>query len=231
MSGAACLRKTGYVIPQRNNLRLYYDFIGDTATDKSTYGNNGTLVASPTFADTIYGRAIALDGSSQYVSIPSAANLNVYNGSTLSAIIKTTRTTPGSIIRQSTGVGLDCHTIVASWTSLDATAIGKLVADQKITSTNWGTGIKSTTTITDDAYKLVTSTFDGSKIRVYVNGVLESTGPAFTPYNYGSSAWRIGSYMTAGVEMFLGQILHPMIYGVCLSDAEVLQLKRALMGA
>ena len=51
---------------------LYMPFWSGVATDRSSYGNNGTLVGSPSFVE----NGIQLNGSSQYISLPTSDSLN-----------------------------------------------------------------------------------------------------------------------------------------------------------
>ncbi len=63
---------------------------GNTAFDLSDYGNDGILGGNPQWVGGIYGGAIELDGSGDYIAIDSIADDLTDNNFTVSAWIKTT---------------------------------------------------------------------------------------------------------------------------------------------
>lgn len=64
-----------------SGLVAHYSFNANDASDSSGNGNSGTLVGSPSFVagPSGWGNALALNGSGQYVSLPSPSTLSLVN--------------------------------------------------------------------------------------------------------------------------------------------------------
>jgi hypothetical protein len=60
---------------------------GGTAQDSSPYGNDGSLVNGPTWVPGRYGSALRFDGSSSYVDVPDAPQLNLTSAITIAVWI------------------------------------------------------------------------------------------------------------------------------------------------
>ena len=73
-------------------LSLSFDEFSDqTVTDHSQYGNNGELVGNPTLVEGKFGKALKLNGRSDWVEIPHDDSLTVDESVTVMAWIMTPR--------------------------------------------------------------------------------------------------------------------------------------------
>ena len=117
----------------------------------------------------------------------------------------------------------------ASWKNIIAGGCGDILFTVNGTKLNFGCQCNSpiahdnfsTTTINDDNYHHVVGTYDGSNIRIYVDGVLESTNAEsgnFTPSNL-----RIGSNYVGSSEYYQGELPVVRLYNRTLSKEEVHQ--------
>ena len=80
--------------PSDDSLILYFSFDeldGDTVTDHSQYGNDGTLAGAPELAAGKFGNALQLNGESDWVEVPHADILTVDTNVTVMAWINAGR--------------------------------------------------------------------------------------------------------------------------------------------
>jgi hypothetical protein len=133
-----------------------------TAADSSGNGRNGSYVASPSSvaaqvndADT----AVSFNGSTQYVTVPHNAALNVGDSFTLEAWVKTSGT--GRAIMAKGGSG----------------GYYLQVQGGKVVLTKSGTAdiLTGATTITNNAWHHIVATKSGANAAIYVDGVLDAS--------------------------------------------------------
>jgi YD repeat-containing protein len=137
--------------------------------------------------------SLSLNGTSGYVSVPNSTSINVSGPITIEAWIKVTAITGNYqdiVCRESwaqagTGGGYE----------FAITSTGKVRLDL-YQSHNQYTTVIGATTITTGAWHHVAGVFDGSQMRVYLNGVLDgsistTSGPASgtSPLNIGKSTY------------------------------------------
>jgi methionine-rich copper-binding protein CopC len=197
------------------NLVAAYNFNASSGTslvDQSGKSNNGTLEGA-TWQAGLNGNALYFDGSSR-VTIPDSASLDLTTGLTLSAWVKptVTMTDYAQIILKETNGGM-----VYSLYSADAEGgppagyirSGALdyqsQATQKLTANNW-------------AY--LSTTYDGTALKTYVNGVLVATKAVSGNIVTSNGALRLGGNSIWG-EYFTGLMDDVRIYNRPLSEAEL----------
>ena len=92
-------------------------------------------------------------------------------------------------------------------------------------SSHYGARAASNTSITDGQWRLVTGTYDGSTIRMYVDGQMETSTPYTAGYESNTAALQIGHYYypySGRHDVSLnGAIDDVRIYNRALSAAEV----------
>ena len=142
------------------------------ATD-SADANDGTLVGDTTFATGQVGQAFSFDGLGDYVRVADSANLQVTGAITISAWFKTSGTNsfsgivgkmtqfeprPGYLMNVNNSSKLRCDIIGP---------LGRIIQGQ-------GT-VVSGTSVEDGVFHHGACTYDGTTVRVYVDGVLEGS--------------------------------------------------------
>jgi hypothetical protein len=163
-----------------NGLYAYWPFnegAGTVTTDASGGGNNGTLTNFNSTAtsgwvtdSTVGGTVLSFDGVDDYVTVPYSSNLNLTTGVTLSAWVKTTQTNRGDIITRYKpaspfpGYGLVMDPGTPGCTTPGT--IGMWVGDM----TNYY--VCSTAVVNDGNWHLVTGTYDGTTVKIYIHGKL-----------------------------------------------------------
>lgn len=186
--------------------------IGDTPSGTNTGTNNG---ATWTWDSTLGRYVLSFDGLNDYVSVPYSANL--YSAKWAYAIWIKLLTDPGAynerIMQYSDASTYDRW--LAVWTTtkyiesgfIDTTGAGRLVRTTAILSTNlW--------------YFIVTS-FDGTYIRIYIDGVLSVTSTnfaAYTPRNNNLGVW-FGRLLTN--YKFIGLESNAQIYNRAINTTEI----------
>jgi hypothetical protein len=201
-----------------------YTSSGTTWYDLSYSGNNGTLTNGPTFSSA-NGGSIVFDGTNDYVITPNSTTLNITSAITLESWIKST-----ALANVSHGDG-----IISKGTSSD----GNSGVYETLTVQNGSfntpffrlrigsstpTYNPNTPLTLNQIYHFV-STYDGSTIRIYINGVQSGSGLSAT----GNIETNIQD-LTIGVRYnrlsdsyFNGNIYLNRIYNRSLTATEVLQ--------
>lgn len=204
-----------------DGLLAYWPMNTDTSTavnDVSGNANNATATNTTIGAGYI-GSSRQFNGSSSYTSAPSTTALTPTNV-TLQAWIKPTN--------------LSNYMVIASkfpWTSaysyqMSTTPTGKLRVDISSTGTNY-IEVTSNTSLTAGVWQHVAFTWDGSTVKMFINGVVDSNTLNFSgPIFANTSTFDIGrpsGGSTSNQQYFNGAIDEVMLYSKALSQSEILQ--------
>lgn len=181
------------------------DFVG---------GNNGTFHGSVTFAPGKVGQAFSFDGNG-CVRVPDSPSLRCTNALTIEAWI------------YPADVG-GYHEIVSRWVAGYTTSV---YPDGRIYLAVFDSGPGSAVTIWStnaaplNQWTHFAGTYDGSALRIYINGICEGQ----IPYNRGIfpgscdlSIGSVGGYYTGPISSaFIGRIDEPAVYNRALSATEI----------
>jgi hypothetical protein len=177
------------------------------ATDASG-AHNGALQGGVTFAAGKVGQAFSLDGVSGYVSVPNDAAFNFANAITIDAWVK-----PAD--------GNDRYVVTKAedsfYLAVGPTVLNKLSFWLNGVSTDWLVG---TTDVADNQWHHVAGTYDGSFMRIYVDGHLENSVARSGTISTGSSPVLIG-YRPSPTGHYPGLIDELAIYNRALSAFEI----------
>ena len=187
---------------------------GTTTADQSGTGNNGTLSGATWTTTGRFGNALTFDGTNDLVTIADANSLDLTNGMTLEAWVRpaTVATDWETAIMKETsgGVVYDLYAAGTSGTKVPAAEIYIGGFRDAV-----GTAVLPASTWTHLA-----STYDGSVLALYVNGVqvsqLLQTG-SMTP---STGALRIGGNSIWG-EHFQGEIDEVRVYNRARTATEI----------
>ncbi|MEI6222441.1 MAG: LamG-like jellyroll fold domain-containing protein [bacterium] len=198
-----------------NVLLLHLNEASGTLVDSSNTSNNATKVGNPTYGVTgQFNTALSFNSSADYLTINNNSSLNPPTAMTLEAWVKWN-------ISPSTG---------AQW----ATIAGKgdnagYLLQHNNTNTAFEfavqaatnrTYILSTTTPTMGTWYHVVGTYDGTSIRLYVNGIQERTGSLSGAPRSTANPFQIAR--SNGGRSFIGNIDELAFYNRALSATEVL---------
>ena len=201
-----------------------YPGTGTTWTDRSVSGNNGTLTNGPTLNIGNRG-SIVLDGSNDYVEL--LATGSEYNFSNISVgcwfKTSTTSSNPTTLVSKMTNF----TTSLMGWDLTVAASNGNLSWTPKFAN---GSAI-ATGDYRDGNWHYAVGTHDGASPKIYVDGVLKTTGTNNSTSNSSLSVF-IGAWgITATLAYFSdANIASVQIYNKTLDDSEVLQNYLATKG-
>lgn len=207
---------------------------GTTAGD-SAGSRNGTLTGGPTWVTGKSGKALDFDGVDDYVEYPT--NIEFNNGDfTVSGWFKREGTAGGSednftIFSQRVDAAGNGNPAVVLYGRAGGGVAGVQVRD------NVGAVVQvfGTTTISNDTWYHVAVTKTASEVKIYVNGVLESTGTHSLTGDFDAGATHryIGKHSYSGADRSFsnGQIDDVRVYSRALLDEDVEALYNGTGGA
>ena len=184
---------------------------GTTVTDASGNGNNGTIANATWSTSGKYGDALQFNGSDALVTIPDAASLHLSTGMTLEAWVNPSLV--NGVWRDVVYKGNDNFYLEA--TSPDAsrpdagTIAGGTYADAYGTSA-----------LPANTWSFLTETYDGSTLRLYVNGTQVASTAHTGSIATSTNPLQIGGDSIYG-QYFAGLIDNVRIYSFALTAAQI----------
>jgi hypothetical protein len=210
---------------------------GNGDASDTVAGNNGQIAGDVTFAPAVVAQGFKLDGFGDYVEIPDSAALKPARMSveawvrfdTLDTPIVSTFGVPGLqyiVFKKNTRVfNFEAYTL-RKQRSGGADRLAFSVGDVNGGGTT--APALSTTPVVVGQFYHVVGTYDGSFVRLYVDGVLEAQAPVSVTVDYGARPVFLG---TSGETVFDGKlngiIDEASIYNRALDAAEVSALHAA----
>jgi hypothetical protein len=180
-------------------------------TDASGRGNGGTIAGATRTTAGKFGGALSFNGTSAWVTVKDAASLDLTTGMTIEAWVKpSTLTGWRSVVLKEAPNGL----AYALYSGNDASRPAGFV--------HFGTdiGVNGTTTMVANVWTHLAVTYNGTTLRLFVNGTLvrsqSASGAAITT----TGALRIGGNSFWG-EYFKGLIDEVRIYNRALTATEI----------
>jgi len=198
--------------------RLGEAYGATSAADASSDGtaNTGTYSNAPTLGiqGTLPGDsdfAAGFDGAGSYLSVPDAANLKPAGAFTLEAWLK---------MSAANGVVLDKPYVAGTSVSYSlSVASGKAKLTIKTSSAIYSA--TSTSSVNTGAWKYVVGSFDGSNLRIYVNGSLEATTATAGSLQYSTLALQIARYDQTGANYLNGSLDELALYSSALTATQI----------
>jgi hypothetical protein len=182
---------------------------GTMAGDSSGNGNNGTIYGA-SWVPGRFGQALSFNGVNNYVEIP---NNNAFNSQFISV---------SAWFQRSGGLGTNWIPLVGKWNN---NWIFYFKSDNHlqfyIKNPDSSERFVTSTTVFNDlnTWHQVVGTYDGSNIKIYVDGKLEGTTPNVAGILTGSAPVRIGRDQVA--DYFNGIIDEVRVYSRSLSATEI----------
>jgi len=231
MIGAGVVQniKTTVKADPSDGLVGYWNFDEGTATDQSGNGNHGTKYGGPATVTGISGSALSFDGVDDWIDCGNGASLNPSTAITLAAWYKPTISWYGAgndpIIDKPytslSGPTYQYHLGVCG--NLYPVPSHLAVGFDLSPGGTWHWTSAPANTLTFHQWSFIVGTYDGSIMKLYVNGVLKSSkAVSGTISNYGQHL-RIAKYFNFyGQATFLpGVIDEVRIYNRALSVSEI----------
>ena len=184
---------------------------GNSVTDESGSGNAGTIAGATRTASGRFGGALSFNGTSDMVTVPDAASLDLTTEMTLEAWVRPTTVTNwrSVLMKEQTG-GLAYGLYANGTTSRPSVHI--------FTNTEHDT--RGTAQVAANTWTHLAATYDGSLLRLYVNGSAVSTLALPGSIVASNGALRIGANSVWG-EHFAGLIDEVRVYKRTLTATEI----------
>jgi len=195
-------------------------------------GNSGVAYGGVTYTNGVVGQAFKFDGSSGHIRIADRPNLRFTNGLTLEAWINPVL----GIGRHQAVIGKWDNVLAAGTQktfSFSVETLGRLYLYVSGNGEDSITGFAlSSNSLPAGQWSHVAGTYDGSSVRVYINGVLQGQ----VAYNQGifpgTNDMAIGGVVGGSplgvvTTPFVGAIDEPAVYNRGLSSAEILAIYNA----
>jgi hypothetical protein len=189
-----------------------YSGTGSSWYDLSVYGNNSTLVSSPTFINNKYGQ-LAFNGSTQYTTVPHTSTL--WNGQTFTLSVWAKKTGTGDQGAFGIMISKDINYIAHAYN-------GKTMASFR-NSTGQQILIYGNNPASYNEWRHYAFTYDGTVGVLYENGAATGSTALSGNIVYSSSnPLNIGRFDSGGYHLN-GCIAGAMVYNRALNADEILQ--------
>jgi hypothetical protein len=185
---------------------------GTTLIDRSGTGHTGTIAGAAWTTQGKFGGALSFDGINDWVTVNDANALDLTTGMTLEAWVRPTSLASWRtvLVKQRTG-GLVYSLYASNDRSL---AESDIKIDDEL-------GTAAQTALAVNTWAHVAVTYDGSHLRLFVNGIQVSSREMSGPMTTSTGVLRIGGNSVWG-EYFAGRIDEIRIYNRALTPAEIL---------
>jgi hypothetical protein len=198
-----------------SNLVAAYSFnegSGSTLTDRSGRGHTGSISGATWTTSGQYGGALSFDGVNDWVTVSDSAALDLTTGMTLEAWVYPTSVSSWRtvIMKQRTG-GL-AYALYAASSSMRPAGWGTIAGSQ--------IGVSGPSTLPLNTWTHLATTFDGTTLRIFVNGNEVATRTQAGSITTSSSVLRIGGNSVWG-RYFRGRIDEIRIYNRALAPSEI----------
>ena len=199
-----------------STLVAYYPFNGN-ANDESGNENNGTVYGATLTEDRYESPASAynFDGDNDSINVPDDSSLDIIRQISLSAWIFPTEQKTQFIIRK----GPEVNPPPPYGLSLSGTGdiIFELSPDSEFTQVRkQGYDL--------DQWTFIVGTYDGTTMKLYVNGNLENSETIPGNLNENGSPLLIGTRLNLPADTFAGKLDDISVYNRALAEAEIEQL-------
>jgi VCBS repeat-containing protein len=187
------------------NLAAYYRFdddtIGTEVHDHSGNGNDVTLTNGAAISD-VTGKALSFNGTSSLIELGTSSDFATGSGNfTYEAWIKTT---DNDKVQQIVSIGANAGAGSGTFSAVNA--------DGKLAFSMVGTAATvSSATVADGTWHHVAMVMDGGTLRMYVDGVADSTAGGFAPAITNGTA-RIANNISFNNAPFAGEMADVRIW-------------------
>lgn len=201
-------------------------FVGDA----SSYGNNGTLLGAAQWTGGVWGSALNFDGISGRVDVPDSSSLEPSSTISVAAWVK--GGPQQSFVYIVSKGGQDCS--AASYGLYTGPSGGLMFYVSQNQAASFTRSPDAGTGVWDGSWHYAVGTYDGSAVRLYVDGQQIGSGtPLSGPIGYGlpdNNDLFVGHYPSCSGYDFVGSIDEPEVWTRALSPSEVVAAMHPFTG-
>ncbi len=191
---------------------------GTTVADASGQGNGGNLQGGPAWVAGQSGSALQfVSTSANRVVANDSATLDITGSITLSAWVKSTKKDSQVILRKARQDSIDGYEL-----GLSSNGKAFFRLNQKTSGDTFRID-SAASYATNGVWQLITGSYDGTTLKIYINGVLQGNKAATTTIPLNNIALGVGS-QDDGFHSMNGAIDDARVYRRALSEGEVLTL-------
>ena len=202
-----------------NGLVAAYNFeegYGATMVDASGKGNHGTTRGTIRVAKGKFGQAASFDGIDDWITVNDSNTLDLTTGMTLEAWVYPTAAMTGTgwqtVVNKEQPSGFGAAYYLAANSDLNQ-------PEAAVYTTDWRK-LYGGPAVSANQWTHLAATYDGSTLKLYVNGAQVSSQPQTGGIDVTNGVLRIGGSATWG-EFFKGYIDEVRIYNRALSASEL----------
>ncbi len=191
---------------------------GTAAFDSSGLGNDGSIHGDPTHITGQSGNALYLNGSNDYVVVPDSPSLDARDAITLSAWLRPEQVGTQYVVKKAAHGTVDGYEMTLSENGTVFVRFNNASAGN-----NYRVDSQTLYPTDGNTWIHVAATYDGSTIKLYINGKLESSQSASFQIGVNDLGLGIGAEEN-GYRPMRGTIDEVRVYTRALSDAEIQDL-------
>ena len=186
---------------------------GTTTADQTGLGHTGTLSGAARSTLGKFGRALSFDGVNDWVTVADADDLDLTTGMTIEAWVYPTAKNNAwrTVLAKELGTDLAYAMMARSSSGGRPYGIVHTAGEQLV---------RAPAQLPLNAWSHMTTTYDGSAVRLYVNGSLVATTPAIGSITTTDLPLHLGGNSAHG-EWFQGRLDDIRIYNRALTGAEI----------
>ncbi len=185
--------------------------VGTSTADSSGNGHTGTISGAAWSALGRFGNALSFDGVNDWATANATSSLNLTTGMTLEAWVFPTSTTGVRDVLIKESPNVDIYNLYAR------NGAGLPESNVFVSGTN---RTAQGSTLPANQWTHVAGTYDGSTLRLFINGIQVASTPVTGSIATSTGPLRIGGNSLWG-EFFQGRIDEIRIYNRALSGAEI----------
>jgi fibronectin type 3 domain-containing protein len=185
---------------------------GAVAHDASGAGHDASIEGATWSQVGRHGHALSFDGDDDVVSIPAASGLALSDAMTLEAWVRPASLHPGQTIMRSETIGAPPYVLFA--TGPQSAQPMASIDDQSV---------RANAPVVPDEWQHVALTYDGSTLRLYVNGELAGEQTGVEPSSTSGGRLLIGGSAALPADAFDGQIDELRVYDRALTVDDLRQ--------
>ena len=194
---------------------------GTAVHDTSGHGNNGVISGDAQWVSGFSGSALSFDGNTGRMRVPDSASLDPTNAVSVTAWIRATEPQGDFNYILAKGASGCLAASYGLYTGPNGGLMFYVARNRGLTYTrspDAGHGVWN------GSWHLVVGTYDGSSVRLYLDGSQVGNGTAHTgpiDYDFPDNDLFIGHYNTCPTEDFHGEVDSAQIYNRALTPSEI----------